>query len=273
MENTVSDKHIDWSKKFELGVHEIDLQHHYFIDLINRMVDELSCDDANYHERLIRELNAYVKFHFVSEENLMYRAGYPGIEEHRQHHFDLIQELNSKQINVSEAGSHPEEVIEFLTSWFMHHTIIEDMKFSDFLKSSASDKMEQTAAQKSAEDLMTVLIVEDQESNAILLGKLVEKAGYQHRYAENGKMALDMLHEGLRPDLILLDIVMPVMNGYEFLDACHSDQDLRTIPVIMLTALDDASDVLKAVKKGATDYCTKPIDPNDLLTTIKRVLA
>jgi len=118
----------------------------------------------------------------------------------------------------------------------------------------------------------TILLVEDQEVIAMLIGRLVNDAGYQHAHAENGQVALGLLKGGLRPDLILLDVVMPEMDGYEFLEELNRDDSLRATPVVMLTALNNANDVLKAVKRGAMDYCTKPVDPDDLLATINRVM-
>lgn len=118
-----------------------------------------------------------------------------------------------------------------------------------------------------------ILVVEDQESNAILISHLLKKAGYQTVLATNGQEALGKLKEGLHPVLILLDVIMPVMDGYEFLDAKHDDEELQEIPVIMLTGLGHAQDILKALKLGARDYCTKPINPDDLLATVKRVLS
>lgn len=117
-----------------------------------------------------------------------------------------------------------------------------------------------------------ILVVEDQKQIAFLIGCILNKYGYQHKHALNGQEALQLLLDGFTPELILLDIMMPVMGGYEFLDEVKSVESLNSIPVVILSALDDAHDVAKAVKKGAVDYCTKPIDPNDLLTTIRRQL-
>lgn len=123
-----------------------------------------------------------------------------------------------------------------------------------------------------AESSKHILVVEDQEIIAMVAGQLLKRAGYQYRHAANGKEALDLLQGGFRPDLILLDVVMPVMDGYQFLDAINADDSLKDIPVIMLTALDNATDVMKAVKRGAVDYCTKPIEPADLLAAVNRLL-
>jgi CheY-like chemotaxis protein len=118
----------------------------------------------------------------------------------------------------------------------------------------------------------TILVVEDQSQVAFLIGAVLDKAGYSHNHVANGQEAIKLLKDGLKADLILLDIVMPVMDGYEVLDALKADETFKDIPVVMLSGLEDATDVMKAVKKGALDYCTKPIDPDDLLSTLARFI-
>ncbi|MCW8972077.1 MAG: response regulator [Gammaproteobacteria bacterium] len=118
-----------------------------------------------------------------------------------------------------------------------------------------------------------ILLVEDQKSVAAMTGRMLNDAGYQYRHAHNGQEAIELLRNGVRPDLILLDIVMPVMGGYEFLDELNGNEALRELPVIMLTGLGEATAVLNAVRRGAVDYLTKPVEPEVLLACIGRVLA
>lgn len=118
----------------------------------------------------------------------------------------------------------------------------------------------------------TVLIVEDQNEIAVIESYLLKSAGYKSRRATNGSEALERLRVGLRPDLILLDLVMPVMGGDQFLQEMRKDERFVDIPVVMLSAVDNPADVLRAVKHGAVDYCTKPLDPLALMQTIQRRL-
>ncbi len=117
-----------------------------------------------------------------------------------------------------------------------------------------------------------ILLVEDQKSIAKMVARMVGGAGYEYRHALNGHEAMDLLQGGYRPDLILLDIIMPVMGGYEFLDELNKDVGMKGIPVVMMTGRDDAIDVLKAVKRGAVDYITKPFEPEYLLERIDCIL-
>lgn len=125
-----------------------------------------------------------------------------------------------------------------------------------------------------AEARSRILLVEDQPLIAALESRVLEDAGYSTRVVTNGREALDLLRQGeWRPDLILLDVMMPVMDGHEMLAAISEEPDWSTVPVIMMTALDDAADVLKAMRSGAVDYCTKPFDPQDLVETVGRHLS
>ena len=136
-----NNKHIPWRTEYELGQEDIDFQHHFFLNLINRMYDELhNTENQKFRSQLIAELNAYAKFHFISEENIMFKAGYPALEQHRQHHRQLIDQLSAKGLMLLKRGSDKEskEIIDFLTDWFLHHTMTEDKNFVHFLNKKQS---------------------------------------------------------------------------------------------------------------------------------------
>jgi adenylate cyclase len=105
-----------------------------------------------------------------------------------------------------------------------------------------------------------LLIVDDNKVNRILLGRGLEADGHKVETAENGKQALEKLRAGSY-DLVLLDIEMPEMNGYEVLEYCLQDDELRNIPIIMTSSLDEIASVVKCVELGAEDYLNKPVNP------------
>ena len=81
----MNNEFIEWLTKYEIGIEDIDLQHHFFFNLINRLAGELTrSDDLNYQNALVSELNAYARFHFISEENMMFRVGYPESVNHKK---------------------------------------------------------------------------------------------------------------------------------------------------------------------------------------------
>lgn len=126
---------IEWNQNFETGCQDIDLQHHYFLNLINHFIEATKQHkQPKVIEAMIHELNAYVHFHFSSEERMMIEYGYPEYTNHRTIHLDLIQHLNIEvnYINCDDSKN-LEKVTSFLVEWFLHHTTTEDKKFSEFL--------------------------------------------------------------------------------------------------------------------------------------------
>ncbi|HEY9700202.1 MAG TPA: adenylate/guanylate cyclase domain-containing protein [Trichocoleus sp.] len=105
-----------------------------------------------------------------------------------------------------------------------------------------------------------VLVVDDNEMNRDLLSRRLQRQGHQVKMAEDGQRALEQLRLE-QFDLILLDIMMPVMNGYQVLEHLKTDPNLRHIPVIMISALDDIDSVVRCIELGAEDYLFKPFNP------------
>src|SRR5512134_76895 len=105
-----------------------------------------------------------------------------------------------------------------------------------------------------------LLVVDDNKVNRILLARGLESQGHKVETAENGKQALEKLRAGAF-DLVLLDIEMPEMNGYQVLETCLKDSELREIPIIMTSSLDEIDSVVKCVELGAEDYLNKPVNP------------
>lgn len=105
-----------------------------------------------------------------------------------------------------------------------------------------------------------LLVVDDNKVNRILLARGLEQEGHKVEVAENGRQAFEMLKHGTY-DLVLLDIEMPEMNGYQVLEACLQDDELRNLPIIMTSSLDEIDSVVKCVELGAEDYLNKPVNP------------
>ncbi|MCX8070540.1 MAG: bacteriohemerythrin [Thermodesulfovibrionales bacterium] len=121
-------KKIEWSKNFFTGHKEVDLQHQYFVELINRIIwDILELKDNNYHIMLMEELVMYANFHFKSEENILYKLGYPDLTEHKKLHMELIDTLSSKIVFFKEGSNKSLELIDFLIKWFINHTTSVDI--------------------------------------------------------------------------------------------------------------------------------------------------
>lgn len=113
-----------------------------------------------------------------------------------------------------------------------------------------------------------ILVVDDSKTELYFLSDLLSKNGYAVTTAENGEQALAQLAAD-RPDLILMDIVMPGPNGFQLTRQITRDPAYAGIPVIMCTSKKQETDKVWAMRQGASDYLTKPVDPNELLSKIR----
>lgn len=118
---------------------------------------------------------------------------------------------------------------------------------------------------------ITILIVDDTKENLAVLGQLLRPL-YHVRVANSGARALQVVKTHPRPELILLDVMMPEMDGYQVLQILRTDPTLPDIPVIFVTAMDAAEDEERGLSMGAVDYVTKPIKPALLLARVKTQL-
>lgn len=116
-----------------------------------------------------------------------------------------------------------------------------------------------------------LLVVDDNKVNRILLARGLEAQGHKVETAENGKQALEKLRNSSF-DLVLLDIEMPEMDGYQVLEICLQDPELRDIPIIMTSSLDELDSVVKCVELGAEDYLNKPVNPTLLRARVNASL-
>lgn len=116
-----------------------------------------------------------------------------------------------------------------------------------------------------------VLVVEDDPQIARIVQIKLKNNGFEVFLAADGGAGLNAVRE-LRPDLVLLDVMMPVMDGYQVLRTIRSEPELAALPVIMLTAKGQERDVLTGFKDGATDYIVKPFSPAEVVARVQRAL-
>ncbi len=117
-----------------------------------------------------------------------------------------------------------------------------------------------------------ILVVEDQEDNRQIIRDMLSTSDYQITEAENGEEALAAVTKQ-RPDLILIDIQMPILDGYEATRRIKADPALRCIPIIAITSYALSGDEQKAREAGCDDYVPKPYSPRQLLAKIRQYLS
>jgi two-component system cell cycle response regulator DivK len=116
-----------------------------------------------------------------------------------------------------------------------------------------------------------ILIVEENEKNRILVRDILQHFGYETIEAKNGEEGIRMTQE-LRPDLVLMDVQMPVMDGFEAIKALRADRGKEKINIIAVTSFAMKGDREKAIEAGADDYLSKPINTRNLIEVVRRIL-
>lgn len=116
--------------------------------------------------------------------------------------------------------------------------------------------------------IQNILVVDDSRTELMMLSSLLSKNGYSVRTAECADAVFRQLNEK-KPDLILMDIVMPGQNGFQLTRSIARDPQYAGIPIIMCTSKNQETDRIWAMRQGAQDYVVKPVQPNELISKIR----
>jgi len=126
-----------WQNSYSVGNEQIDNEHRVFVEIIGRIHDAVLKEKSTDHiKRLMRELETYAVFHFVSEENIMVDSAFPGLGEHKKEHEKLLKTLDSKIKKIASHEVDPKTLVYFLVEWFVEHTTNRDLKLAKHLKNN-----------------------------------------------------------------------------------------------------------------------------------------
>jgi len=118
----------------------------------------------------------------------------------------------------------------------------------------------------------TILVIDDSSTNIILLEAVLSSKGYTIATALSAKEAFHLITKSL-PDLILLDLLMPRINGFDFLKEIKINEHTRKVPVIVVSALTDSDNIQKVINLGAIDFVKKPVDIQKLVEMVQKVIS
>lgn len=204
------------------------------------------------------DISGYELLEKLSESNIKIPNTiiYTGKELTRQEHRDLSKYTNS----IILKGLKSDERLMDEVSLFLHQVAT---------TSSCNPKVKVTEIDDSIFKGKKILVVDDEIRNIFALGKILEEKEINVLEAENGKIAIDVLKENKNIDLVLMDIMMPEMDGYEAMKIIRTTPEIQDLPIICLTAKAMKDDYQKAISAGANDYLAKPIDENKLFSMLK----
>jgi DNA-binding response OmpR family regulator len=118
----------------------------------------------------------------------------------------------------------------------------------------------------------SVLVIEDDEHIAHVLKFMLERQQYQVTVVSDGRAARAAIESGAVPDLVLLDVMLPYIDGFELVRIARAQAGWQDVPIVMLTAKTMEQDIVRALDAGASDYVLKPFQPNELLARLRRYL-
>ena len=122
--------------------------------------------------------------------------------------------------------------------------------------------------QGAASQQIRILAIDDDEANLTVLGAILRAAGHRVSVARSGEEGIALARR-LLPDIILLDVQMPKMDGYQAAEALSGGGETRSIPIVMVTALTEGQDRVRALKAGAVDFLSKPVQPEELTAKVR----
>ena len=127
-----------WKTQYDVGITRIDAQHHIFLNVIGEF-QEACRQGASLDklESILHEIALYARYHFYSEENIMRECGFPEINEHKNMHYQLLDDMNGRMLGMREGLSSAREVEEFLVQWFVRHTTHEDIKIGLYISTTS----------------------------------------------------------------------------------------------------------------------------------------
>ncbi|MDQ6785270.1 MAG: response regulator transcription factor [Acidobacteriota bacterium] len=117
-----------------------------------------------------------------------------------------------------------------------------------------------------------IFVVEDDVVISRLLQHMFARRGYDVQFADNGQAALNLIENGEVPALVLLDVMLPFMDGFELIDRIRWKSGWKRVPIIMLTSKSQEQSIVRALDAGATDYIIKPFQPEELMARVRRFI-
>ena len=256
-------KKIAWKDSYRLGHEQVDMQHKEIFEIVYILNN--ACVDGSGKAKLqetLRFLETYTIQHFYYEEELQLRYSFPEYDNHKKMHGAFAKTVDEVKSIFSENGSSVElsrRLNESLLSWLIHHIQREDTKIGKHIAES-----------NASYERNSLLIVDDDKSSLLVLNDIL-RSDYTIFTARNGLEGIERANE-YNPDLILLDVLMPEMSGYEVLSVLKDAENTKDIPVILLTGIDDTDSERMGFDLGAADYVKKPFSAPLLLKRIKNQL-
>lgn len=260
---------INWHDSFSVGVRIIDDQHQQLFALINKLISAVNMhQEGKTLDAILRSVLEYTEMHFKTEEELF--KIHPQYAAHcatHRHFADNIQQAAPAFTKNKTQGA--ATLLLQLTDWLKHHILHTDIVFFSELGYRPRETKEDFQARL---QILTrkdkVLVVDDSFFHREMLKLYLEQEGYAVLEAANGLEAIELLENTSDLRLVITDINMPGMNGYDLIEAIR-DRIPFAVFIIVITALADDDAPVKCLRLGANDFLTKPVRHKELVLRLR----
>ncbi len=263
-------KKIQWHDSFSVGIKKIDNQHKKLFSLLNELiVANETGQEAEVLGRVLEDLVSYTDYHFKTEEPF-FRI-HPRQKKHVSIHRGFIQKAGQMVRLFHEGGEDTgEKTIKYLKNWIMNHVLETDINFFrdlGFIDKENHVHLEELTETRNRQ--VEILLVDDSELERHLLRQLLVEAGYKVTEAENGVQAFEVCEKNPNIRIVVTDLIMPVMDGFDLIKTIRKKQ-LHYTYILVISGLAEKENIVRALNLGANDYLTKPIYLEELKLRIQR---
>ena len=262
---------ITWENRLSINIPLIDTQHKLLIAMTNKLHEACRGSDEPAKEQFRKtasEVTAYVNYHFSTEEQIMLKTEYPGMAIHKRHHAEFMHQVLDI-ISTLETGKKydPHQFVRFLRDWILSHVSFMDSKMGQYIvnlqKMGNLGKI--VIENKDGENKPIILAIDDSRPQLAMFKQMLPD--FDVLTCESAKQGLEVLKR-VDVDLILLDLAMPEMNGFDFLTHLRKDTLHQRIPVIITSGHNAEKYIIASQKFGANDFVVKPVAPELLIKKI-----
>jgi len=234
---------LKWHESFSVGVKLVDQQHQKLFSLINELIVQTNTDQQKeIIEKVLAGLVAYTEYHFKTEEKLF--KIHPEFKKHQSIHQGFIDKVSGfvAAFKIGNSDFKP-AIVGFLVDWIKKHVLDMDKVYFQELGYSSTGELKYSDRKTRPMIGTKVLVVEDSMDQRVLLKTVLEQDGHVVSEAQNGIEALKICQENTDIRIVITDIKMPKMDGYELISALRKHQ-VQYIYIIVVTALEDKESVI-----------------------------
>ncbi|WP_051305829.1 bacteriohemerythrin [Desulfogranum mediterraneum] len=262
-------KLIKWHDSFSVGIDLLDQQHKQLFSLVNKLIIALEHNNSREEfEKILSGVVAHTELHFRTEEKML--AIHPQYQTHHRSHQTFTEKLQKIRFTGDESDSaRAGQLLEELKVWLANHVLKTDLGFfTDLGYRQNQDQGELHQRLQLLNQKDKVLVVENDPSQRHLIKRHLEKGGFAVFEATNGIEALRIIEENFDLHLVITDLIMPEMDGFELIREIRQTQ-LTQIYIIVITVSSDRDSLIQSFEYGANDYLHKPIFHRELNLRLK----